>query len=73
MQRVDSSSDKFDKEAWEKHLTPFLNLWKKLNQVPLLSHTVIALLIKSVLEPQCSQMIRYTCTLVMDYESDICT
>ena len=39
MQRVDGGSDKFDKEAWEKHLTPFLNLWKKLNQVPMLDQS----------------------------------
>lgn len=36
MQRVDGSSEKFDREAWEKQLTPFLNLWRKLNQVPVL-------------------------------------
>lgn len=32
MQRISSSSNHYDREAWAKELGPILILWKKLNQ-----------------------------------------
>ena len=31
--RSDVVAHKFDREKWSNELSPFLNLWKKLNQV----------------------------------------
>jgi dynein heavy chain 2 len=33
LQRSEATTSKFDREAWSQHLSPILNLWKKLNQV----------------------------------------
>ena len=35
LMRADAKASKFDKELWNTELAPLLNLWKRLNQVPI--------------------------------------